>query len=514
MAHGRRGSTLLLVIASTLIIATLTVTMLSLTSTNLRGNKRLQARATALTIAESGAELGVLWLRDQPTPPTSDHNLTSVLAAPPEGSTWNISLTNDPNNANQFLKTYEITCTAAVSGHSRRVRVVVRQSTFGKYAYFTDRETSSASGGAIWWNSNDEIDGPVHSNNTGGTNFNINYSGWNSNNPRRPIFRDIVTGCGNTINYQPSRPKSESDFQKVFLNGSKGYLLNVNRVNLPPSTEDQKRAAWGDFSGYPSTTGVYIRSDAGGGNGGIYIHGNAGITMSVDAGGNQIMTVVQGTDTTVIKFDMAAGTTSVLSGSVGPGSPTSAASMSNGVIYCSGNITSLRGTIADNWVANGEIQRRSAWTIATDTNAGKDITITGDLVYATRPDKSQPLDAPCNLAAGTLGIVAQDIKIADDGTPYYRHYNRELNCVMLAGSSTVDGSISVQNYDRGTTGTLKVIGGLIQSTRGPVGTINSSGNIATGYAKDYHYDRRLASAPPPHYPTTGSYDRISWEVIY
>lgn len=82
---------------------------------------------------------------------------------------------------------------------------------------------------------------------------------------------------------------------------------------------------------------------------------------------------------------------------------------------------------------------------------------------------------------------------------------------MLAGSSSVDGSVSVNNYSLGSTGTLKVIGGLIQSTRGVVGRL-SGGTIAHGYAKDYHYDPRLASAPPPFYPTTGQYDRISWRV--
>lgn len=508
----RRGSALLAVMAALMLITTLIVAMLTLTGSVLRGNDRLQARAVALSVAESGAELGVLWLRDQGIPPTSDQNLTSVLTAPPAGSVWNVVLTNDVNNNHQYNKIYVITCTATVDGHTRQVKVVARQATFGKYAYFTDRETSS-SGGAIWWNSKDFIDGPVHSNNTGGTNFNIDYSGWSTNNPRRSIFQDIVTACGNRINYQPSRPTTESAFQRIFLSGTKGYLLNVNRVELPPSTTAQQEAAWGGNSGFPTTNGVYIRSDAAGGNGGTYIRGDCTIAMSVDGGGNQIMTVKQGANTTVIKYDKVAGTTTVLSGPVGTGSATSAANYSNGVIYCTGAITSLSGTIADNLVQNGEIARRSAWTICTDTNALKDITITGNLVYSTKPDKNQPMSAACNLAAGTLGLVAQDIKIADDGTSYHRHYDRELNCVMLAGSSNVNGSISVNNYDQGTTGKLTVIGGLIQSTRGIVAQL-SNGVVAHGYAKDYHYDQRLSTAPPPYYPTTGAYDRLSWEVMY
>jgi acyl-CoA synthetase (AMP-forming)/AMP-acid ligase II len=38
----------------------------------------------------------------------------------------------------------------------------------------------------------------------------------------------------------------------------------------------------------------------------------------------------------------------------------------------------------------------------------------------------------------------------------------------------------------------------------------ANGSLATGYAKDYYYDARLADNPPPFFPTTGGYDRISW----
>jgi hypothetical protein len=236
--------------------------------------------------------------------------------------------------------------------------------------------------------------------------------------------------------------------------------------------------------------------------------------MSVDGSGNQILTIKQGTNTTVIKCDMTAGTTTVTSGPVGSGSATTASHYPNGVIYCTGNITSLSGTIGDNKVANGLITQRNAWTICTDTLNSKDLTITGDVLYKTKPDKTQDSNAACNLAAGTLGLVAQDIHIADAGVASpNNHPNREIDAVMLAGSSTIDGSISVNNYnDNKGKGTLTVVGGLIQSTRGIVASL-SGGVVQSGYAKNYHYDQRFSTAPPPFYPTTGAYDRLSWEVI-
>jgi len=513
--RGNRGSALTLAAGAAFVLATLTVALLSITGTSLRANNRLQIRSTALHAAESGAEEAVLWLRDQSIPPSVDQNLSATLgAARPDGTTWTVWLYCEANNPNVFLKTYRILSTGTCNGVSRTVEIVVKQATFGKYAYFTDKETSSG-GGAIWWNSSDKIDGPVHSNNSNGTNFNIDYSAWANNNPRRPIFLDQVTAAGSTINYTPSRPTNETTFQKVFLNGSNGYTLGVPRINLPPSTDTQKAAAWGSGSGYPSgTSGVYLKTGTSGTTGGgIFIQGDCTITLSVDASNNQIVTIKQGSNTTVVTLNINNNTSSV-TGPVGNGSPTSANSIGNGVIYCTGNITGLSGTIADNKVVNGEIARASAWTIATDTNASKDITITGDLVYKTRPDKTQPASAACNLSAGTLGLVGQDIKIADAGVASpNNHPNREIDAVMLAGSASVNGSISVNNYnDNKGTGTLKVIGGLIQSTRGIVASL-SGGVVQSGYAKNYIYDPRLANTPPPFYPTTGCYDRLSWKVL-
>lgn len=507
-----RGSLLLAVAGATFVIFVVTVALLSITSNAVRLNNRQQSRAAAVALAESAAERAILALRDKTIPPLTD--FTPDIGAVPGGKgTWAVTVYSDPQNPNQFRKTYRVLATSTVNKQTRRVEIIVKQASFGKYAYFTDRETSSG-GGAIWWNSKDRIDGPVHSNNSSGSNFNIDYSAWSSNNPKRAIFLDQVTASGTTINYTPSRPKTEADFQKVFLNGSKGYTLGVQKINLPPSTDTQKQAAWGGASGFPATNGVYLKAtkDANGvDTGGLYIQGDSDITMSVDASGNQIVTVVQGGNTTVIKYNYATGTTTA-TGPVGPGSPTTAASLSNGVIYCTGNITSLKGTIADNKVSGGAVTHSSAWTIATDTNTSKDITVTGDLVYKTRPDKTKPATDAVNLAAGTLGLVGQDIKVADDGTSNHNHPNREIDAVMLAGSSSIDGSISVNNYSLGNTGTLKVLGGLIQSTRGIVASL-SGGVVNHGYAKDYNYDPRLAAAPPPFYPTTGQYDRISWTVL-
>lgn len=499
----RRGAMLLVTIIAMFVTTSLVLGALTITANSLYQNHRQQLTSLAFNVAESGAEMAALWIRDQAYPPAYTSPFDPFGGAQAiDGGSYQVTIYPGSSNPTSYLKTYRIVSEGTSSGVSKSVEIVVRQSSFGKYAYFTDRETSSISGGAIWWKAGEIVDGPVHSNNSGGSNFNINYNGSTA-----PIFLDMVTGSGSTISYSPSRPRNETTFRRIFADGSKGYKLRVPRIELPPSSDTQRDAAWGSSSGLPSTTGVYLRSDF---TGGIYIVGDAQVQLALDVSGNQQFIITQGTDVTTVTLNKTTGTTSV-TGPVGTGSPTSSSSLPNGVVYCTGNITSLEGEVADNRVVSDSIEWRSAYTIVADVNANKKITVTDNIYYHTRPDKTKDSTDPVNLAAGTLGIVAKDIEI-DSTAPA----NLEIDAVCLAGGqNTSGGSFYVENYDSKTpTGTLSVLGGIIQKARGPVGTFNSStGQTTTGYAKNYRYDPRLASDPPPYYPTTGQYERYSWQVL-
>lgn len=496
------GTVLLLSLTGLFLVTALCVGVLTITASAIHTSRQQLQKSTALNIAESGAENAALWLKKQSIPPSGTADLFPFGTTPITlgNGTYVALVRPDPNNPSNFLKSYTILCTGTSGGLSKTVEIVVRQASFGRYAYFTDKETSSVSGGAIWWKAGELVDGPIHSNNASGSNFNINYNG-----SKAPIFLDMLTAAGSTINYSPSRPKDEATFKKVFLNGSKGYKLGVDPIALPASSDAQKTAAWGGSAGYPSSDGVYLRAAQ---NGGIYVRGDC--TMSLSATGNsQVVTIKQGTKTTVVTINLATGQVTT-SGPMGSGSATSASSLPNGTIYCTGNITSLSGTLADNRVVNAEVVTRSAMTIATDVNAGKDITITDNLVYKTKPDKTKSSTDSSNLAAGTLGLVSRNITISSSAPQ-----NLEIDAVMMAGSSNSDGSFSVSNYDsKKPVGTLKVLGGIIQRSRGPVGTFDSRTGVTTaGYSKNYVYDPRMADIPPPFYPTTGQYDRLSWRVV-
>jgi hypothetical protein len=494
-----RGSAFLTAVGSLGILAILGTAILSTTVQGLHLTRRQSQQAQSFNIAESGAERAVRWLKDRPYPPSE---LTPIdpfggVQTLGDGS-YHAIIYPDPNNSGSSLRMYTIVSTGTLGTRTEVVELVVREQSFGKYAYFTDKEVSSVSGGAIWFIAQDRIRGPAHSNNKDGSNFRISWGG------ASPIFEDIVTSAGPTINYQPRRPTSEPDFLQIFRTGSRGYHLDVDPIPLPDSSDVQRDAAWGSNFGFPGVNGVYVPTD-----GGIYVRGSSNVTMSVDAGGNQVFNITQAPNTTSITVDLRNNQRVVR---VNGGPATTIAGSGTGVLYSTSTINSLSGTIANNYTTappNRQIIERNAYTIATNVNGGANITVTGPITYESQPDPNQHINSDVNMLPGTLGLVARNVMISS-GAPR----NMQIDAIVLAGSeSTTDGSFYVQNYNtRVPTGTLRLMGGIIQKARGPVGTF-SGGLLSTGYAKDYYYDPRLADRPPPYFPTTGLYDRMSWRRL-
>lgn len=495
-----QGSVIVTTLICLLFVMTMGTALLSVTMHGLKSTRRIEASTTAFNLAETGVERGARWFKDQGSPPsyTSEFYPIGGTKTVPEG-TYSVVAYPDPGNSGAVLKKFVLVGTGVADGRTEKIHLVIRQSSFGKYAYFTDKETSSVSGGRIWFYSGDRIRGPAHSNNKNGSEFQINWgSGTN------PIFEDAVTSVGDFINYQPTNPNTEAQFAQIFRAGSRGYELGVDEVPLPSSSDMQKEAAWGPNGAYPSTNGVYTPP-----SGGIYIRGNSSMVMQVDGLGRQQFRITQGLNVTTVTVDKQ---NDVMYRQTNSGPVTTTPGAGNGVVYSTGDITSLSGTIADNLVDGGSpatVVHRSAYTIATDVNNGKNITVTNPILHSSAYNPNLPPNDPSNIMSGTLGLIGRNVTIAA-GAPR----NMEIDAVVLAGSSTTtDGSFSVSDYNsKVPTGTLKVLGGIIQKARGAVGTL-SGGALATGYSKDYFYDARMADNPPPFFPTTGGYDRISWRRL-
>ena len=138
-------------------------------------------------------------------------------------------------------------------------------------------------------------------------------------------------------------------------------------------------------------------------------------------------------------------------------------------------------------------------------HSSKDIRIIGDIEYNVNP-----LNNPNS--TDFLGLVADNNIIVDK----YAHISRGSNDITIQGSlMALNKSFVVENYDSGSArGTINLLGGIIQDTRGAVGTIKSKNGkavIGTGFAKNYVYDERLRYSVPPAYPREKVFSILHWK---
>ena len=167
-----------------------------------------------------------------------------------------------------------------------------------------------------------------------------------------------------------------------------------------------------------------------------------------------------------------------------------------GVIYVDGKVA-LSGKL------------RGRVTVAATDN----IVIADDITYVTNPGAVN--------CADILGLFSgRDIVVADnlinDPIPWLSgkeptHWNIPWD-ETVHGFVLALGTFTAQNYDEGSKdaepcggkktgrGCLSLTGGVIQTTRGPVGF-----SAGQGYIKRYAYDRCGATDPPPYFPTTGHF---------
>lgn len=108
-----------------------------------------------------------------------------------------------------------------------------------------------------------------------------------------------------------------------------------------------------------------------------------------------------------------------------------------------------------------------------------------------------------------LGIVCDNnVEVADNANNDNPANGVTIDASMLCRS----GGLTADNYNgRPVSGTLTILGGVQQYQRGAVGQFsNQTGAILNGFQKNYRYDNRLMVGSPPLYPTTGTYEVLSW----
>ena len=365
--------------------------------------------------------------------------------------------------------------------------VLVQQDNFARYALFTN-DQKMASGSLVYFPEGFNYYGPVHTN--GEFNF--------MQNPGAH-FWDTIESVNTKARYGNS-PGSPIELAADH-NGTidvpildKGLSLGAANIPMPATTtgDAQKTVALTGISA-PSTNGVYLAYSGTAMTGGIYVNGDATISLSVPSAGIAQYSITQGADTWTVQVNNTINQTSVKKNA---GTPTTYTGLPNGMLFVDGKVTSLAGTL----------QKDTQVTVA----ATKDVTITGNLMYENYTAGSPPkAEGTTNL----MGILSWNNSI-HIGTTAPNDVN--IHATLMAPI----GQVFVDDYDKGASrGTATILGGVIEDAYGAF-AISSGGNLTHGYARNFVYDKRMSRGmAPPYFPTTGKVistlagvtDRPNWQ---
>lgn len=409
-----------------------------------------------------------------------------------------------------FPFNYRLESSGLLSGEGNQIvmsgdfTVRVQRDNFAKYALFTNNQ-QTPSGSNVWFTKNTNFAGPVHTN--GQYNFYGNPSG---------AFENTVDQVNDKARFynngSPVLIDADNNGTKDVPVFNNSFNRNVSTVAL--SSPTLKQDLVGQASGGQSfgSDGIYVPNDATGLTGGVYVQGNANVTLKVDGTNRPLYEIVQGSTTKKITLDKNNNQTIVET--VGAGS-TTYAGLPDGVddlgtlIYVSGQIDDLSGT-----VQSGE---------EVTVSSTNDIVIQNDIVYESYTSAiGNPGDAgyvPPNATGTTnkLGIVSWDGNVRV-GTSAPDDVNVHGSILSQNGILTVD---SYTNQGVGARGTATIMGGVITNDYGAFGLFNgSTGQFVSGYGRNFVYDDRMQSGgAPPYFPTLNTFvaftnditDKIVWQ---
>ena len=468
------------------------VSLTNFKTTYVNGNDPAQFLVDYAYDSTNTALLGGAWTKDSTTrvhlnPSSGQHQCTLTVDSrmAPVSSVSALGST-----AMLFRYRYAINGTGTEGGGTRTVSldgtfsVLVQQDNFARYALFTNTQ------GGVYFAQGFNYYGPVHTN--GQFNFmqnpgahfwdsisSVNTKGKYGNSPGSPI--ELAADHNGTIDVP------------IF---DKGLTLGAANIPMPATTtgDTQKTVALTGYSGTTSAVGAYLGNNGAAMTGGIYVNGDAAVSLSVPSAGIAQYTITQGGTTWTVQVDKASNQTKIKKNS---GAYTTYTGLPNGMLYVEGNVTSLAGTL----------QKDTQLTVA----AKNDVTISGNLVYenytAGSPVKAE---GTTNL----LGILSWNNSI-HIGTSAPNDVNIHATLMTPVGQVTVDG---YNDTGKGPRGTATILGGVIQDSYGAFG-LSSGGSIVSGYARNFVYDKRMSQGmAPPYFPTigkavstiTGVTDRPNW----
>jgi hypothetical protein len=157
----------------------------------------------------------------------------------------------------------------------------------------------------------------------------------------------------------------------------------------------------------------------------------------------------------------------------------------NGVIYVDGANVRISGTLS------GRVTVGAGGT--TGSTKQGNIYIDDNVVLNNDPRNTTSTDM--------LGLVAENDVIIADNVANKKDIQLQASIFCRSGSFTAQNYTSIP-----LTGTIYLLGGIINNKRGGVGTFDPD----HGYMKSYKYDARFLYDAPPFFPMTGNYEVVSW----
>lgn len=348
--------------------------------------------------------------------------------------------------------------------------VTVQGDTFTRYALLTNTH-ASPNGSIAWFTNQTTFRGPVHTNDR--FSFDGNPSG---------TFTDSVTQVQQTARFYnkgsnlllDANANGETDvpnFQTSFTRG-------VAPIALPSALDQlsQQRTALGLTNSETIPTmakGIYLPADGSALKGGIYVQGDAQVSLGLTASGHQTYRVTQGKTTHDIVVDPTTSTTTVTSGS----STTTYSGTPKSILYVDGSVEGFSGTVSD----------ETQLTVS----AKSDLLINQHVLYQ-KYDTSPTLNALGR--KNMLGLISWEgnARIASSAP----------NDIEIHGSIMApNGTFMVEKANAGAPrGTAILLGSVITKYYGTFGTF--SGKTPTsGYGRNFVYDERMREGQsPPYFP--------------
>jgi hypothetical protein len=428
-------------------------------------------------------------------------------------------------------------------GHGNRVirRREVRDESFSKFAYFTDNE-----GGNIWFGGGDQIFGPLHSNDqikihtTGATFHSTVTTAKDVYQDNYGTFKVGFTEYAPTIQLPTMKEltalKAQATPGKMVIAGSSvgSYGMATTRIefialdlNADGDRTDDNEGFIRVYQGKNNSEAGFVMGDVPGnyGSSGLRNSENCGARIAglfVPANSMPSLTWLSSLKSSSRRCYLG-GSDSLTNGFV-------ASTSRGGWVKWPGTVSALLAGRADKdylWPINRPLNPNFKGVIYVEGDvaisgvlrgrvtlaATGNIILADDLTYVTNPATGTCRDI--------LGLFANQRVIVSDNTlnqptrpasgESYLTYDDTRDEFLHGVIMTLD-VFTVKDYDQGPTnvedcestdwgrGCFYLTGGVIQETRGAVGTTGG-----TGYLKRYSYDQCAKSDPPPYYPTIGHF---------